>query len=160
MLALQPIGEDAHFYNVAQANPEMYGTQPVKVMFAYGCNPIKWWGNHDEQIEVFKKFDYVIGVDLFMNDSSYFYDLFLPEASYLERIDPMPHFFLNHRVIGGVDIPWAYPVWQKVVEPKDGVMSIFEIMGELADRKGMNEAYIGLLNGCLLYTSPSPRDRG
>ena len=146
MLALQPIGEDAHFYNIAQANPDMYHTQPVKVMFAYGCNPIKWWGNHDEQIKVFKDFEYVIGVDLFLNDSSYFYDLFLPEASYLERIDPMPHFFLNHRVTGGVDVPWAYPVWQKVVEPKDGVMSIFEIMGELADRKGMNEAYIGLLN--------------
>ena len=147
MLALQPIGEDAHFYNIAQADPDMYHTQPVKVMFAYGCNPIKWWGNHDEQIKIFKDFEYVIGVDLFLNDSSYFYDLFLPEASYLERIDPMPHFFLNHRVIGGVDIPWAYPVWQKVEEPKDGVMSIFEIMGELADRKGMNEAYIGLLNG-------------
>ncbi len=146
MLALQPLGEDAHFFNVAQADPEIYGTTPAKVMFAYGCNPIKWWGNHDEQAEVLMNYEYVIGMDLFLNESSYFYDLIVPEACYLERTEPLPHFFLNHRVIGGLDIPWTLGVWQKVVEPKDNIPSSFQLFAELADRAGKNEAYIGLLN--------------
>ena len=30
MLALQPLGEDAHFFNLAQCDPDLYGTQPIK----------------------------------------------------------------------------------------------------------------------------------
>lgn len=146
MMELQPLGEDGHFYHIAQSNPEMYHTEPAKVMFTYSCNPIKWWGNFDEQAEVFKNYEYVIGIDLFLNDSSYFYDLILPEASYLERTEPLPHFFLNHRVIGSVNIPWAITSWQKVVEPKDDAPSSFEIFAELADRTGKNAELIGILN--------------
>lgn len=146
MLALQPLGEDAHFFNLAQCDPDLYGTQPIKAALVYGCNPIKWWGNHDEQIEMLKNLDFIVGVDLFLNESSYLYDVFLPEANYLERIDPLPHMFFNHRVICGLDVPWAYPIMQPVVEPKDGVKSIFEIMGDLADRRGMTANYVGLMN--------------
>lgn len=146
MLALQPLGEDAHFFNVAQADPEKYHTLPANTMFAYGCNPLKWWGNHDEQAKILSNYDYIVGMDLYLNESSYFYDLILPEASYLERTEPLPHFFLNHRVIGGLDIPWAIGVWQKVVEPKDGAPSSFEMFGELAYRAGKNAEFIGLMN--------------
>lgn len=136
MLALQPLGEDAHFFNLAQCDPDLYGTQPIKAALVYGCNPIKWWGNHDEQIEMLKNLDFIVGVDLFLNESSYLYDVFLPEANYLERIDPLPHMFFNHRVICGLDVPWAYPIMQPVVEPKDGVKSIFEIMGRSCRPQG------------------------
>lgn len=81
MLALQPLGEDAHFFNVAQADPEKYHTLPANTMFAYGCNPLKWWGNHDEQAKILSNYDYIVGMDLYLNESSYFYDLILPEAS-------------------------------------------------------------------------------
>ncbi|WP_295995408.1 molybdopterin-dependent oxidoreductase [uncultured Adlercreutzia sp.] len=146
MLGLQPIGADAQFFNIAQANPDLYHTQPIKVALYYGCNPIKWWANHDEMRETMGKLDFIVGIDLFLNDSSYYYDIFLPEANYLERSEPLPHFFLNHRVIGGLDVPWTIGVWQKVVEPKDGGMGIFSIMGELAHRKGLDANYIGLMN--------------
>ena len=49
-------------------------------------------------------------------------------------------------MICGLDVPWAYPIMQPVVEPKDGVKSISEIMGDLADRKGMTANYVGLMN--------------
>lgn len=146
MLALQPLGSDAHFVHVAQHDPSVYHTTPFKVLFSYGANPIKWWANHDEQREEMAKLDYIVGCDLYLNDSSYYYDLIVPECCYLERSEPLPQFFLNHRVIGGLDIPWAISVWQKVVEPKDGCLSIYEILGELADRRGMNAEYIGIMN--------------
>lgn len=147
MLELQPLSEDNHFEHIAQAHPELYNTQPAEVAFTYACNPLKWWGNFDEQAEVFKSYKYVVGIDLFLNESSYFFDVVLPEASYLERSEPLPHFMLNHRVIGGMDNPWAIGVWQKVVEPKDDVPSSFGIFGELANRAGKNAEFIQTLNG-------------
>lgn len=53
---------------------------------------------------MFKRYRYVIGADIFLNESSYFYDVILPECDYLERSEPLPHFALNHRVIGGIAV--------------------------------------------------------
>lgn len=147
MMEIQPISEDNHFEHVAQAHPELYHTQAAEVAFCYACNPLKWWGNYDEQAEIFKSYKYVIGIDIFLNESSYFYDIILPEACYLERCEPLPHFALNHRVIGDLDIPWAVTAWQKVVEPKDGIPSSFELFAELAHRAGKDAEFIGTLNG-------------
>lgn len=147
MMEIQPMSEDNHFEHVAQAHPELYHTQAAEVAFCYACNPIKWWGNYDEQAEVFKNYKYVIGVDIFLNESSYFYDVILPECCYLERLEPLPHFALNHRVIGGMDNPWAVTAWQKVVEPKDGAPSSFELFAELAHRAGKDAEFIATLNG-------------
>lgn len=146
MLELQPMSEDNHFEHVAQAHPDLYHTQAAEVAFCYACNPIKWWGNYDEQAEIFKSYKYVIGVDIFLNESSYFYDVILPECCYLERLEPLPHFALNHRVIGGLDNPWAVTAWQKVVEPKDGAPSSFQLFAELAHRAGKDAEFIATLN--------------
>lgn len=146
LMEIQPLSEDNHFEHICQAHPDLYHTQAAEVAFCYACNPIKWWGNYDEQAEIFKSYKYVIGVDIFLNESSYFYDLILPEANYLERCEPLPHFALNHRVIGGMDNPWAVTAWQKVVEPKDDAPSSFELFAELAHRAGKDAEFIGTLN--------------
>lgn len=147
MLELQPLGMDGHFAHVAQAHPELYHTEPAEVMVVFGSNPIKFWCNHDEQAEVYKNYKYVIGIDLFLNESSYFYDLFLPEATYLERYEVLPNYFLNHVTIGGVGVPWAINVHQPVVPAKDDCPSALQIYAELADRMGKNESLITSLNG-------------
>ncbi len=146
LMELQPISEDKHFVHVSQANPDLYHTQPAEVAFCYACNPIKWWGNYDEQAEIFKNYSYVIGIDMYLNESSYFYDVILPECCYLERGEPLPHAANNHRLIGGMSNPWTISVWQKVVEPRDGAPSSWEIFAELADRAGKNSAFIALMN--------------
>ena len=47
MQELMPFSMDPHFAFIAQAHPEYYHTEDQKpeVMFVYGTNPIKWWGN-------------------------------------------------------------------------------------------------------------------
>ncbi len=72
--------------------------------------------------------------------------MILPECCYLERLEPLPHFALNHRVIGGLDNPWAVTAWQKVVEPKDGAPSSFQLFAELAHRAGKDAEFIATLN--------------
>ena len=81
-----------------------------------------------------------------IRDRSYFYDVILPECCYLERSEPLPHAANNHRMIGGMGNPWTIAVWQKVVEPRDGAPSSWELFSELADRAGKNAEFIGLLN--------------
>ena len=49
-------------------------------------------------------------------------------------------------MIGGMGNPWTIAVWQKVVEPRDGAPSSWELFSELADRAGKNAEFIGLLN--------------
>ena len=83
---------------------------------------------------------------MYLNESSYFYDVILPECCYLERSEPLPHAANNHRMIGGMGNPWTIAVWQKVVEPRDGAPSSWELFSELADRAGKNAEFIGLLN--------------
>ena len=146
MLELQPMSEDNHFEHIAQHDPDMYHTQPAEVALCYACNPIKWWGNYDEQAEIFKNMEYVIGIDMFLNESSYFYDVVLPECTYLERSEPLPHAALNHRVIGTMDNPWTVSVFQKVVEPRDNAPSSWQLFAEMADRAGKNAEFNSVLN--------------
>ena len=54
--------------------------------------------------------------------------------------------YTSHRMIGGMGNPWTIAVWQKVVEPRDGAPSSWELFSELADRAGKNAEFIGLLN--------------
>ncbi len=148
LMELQPLAEDGHFVHVCQSDPDRYGTTPIKSLFWYACNPIKWWGNRDEQAEVLKKMDFVVGCDLFLNDTSLFSDIMIPEACYLERYDVLPQWWLNHRQPGGLDVPWTVEFWQPVVPAKDNAPGYMEIFGEMCYRAGAesNAAFIGTLN--------------
>lgn len=87
----------------------MYHTQPAEVAFCYACNPIKWWGNYDEQAEIFKNYNYVIGIDMYLNESSYFYDVILPECCYLERSEPFAPCGEQPPHDRGYGHPWTTP---------------------------------------------------
>lgn len=146
LMSLMPYGMDSHFCYMAQTHPERYHTQQAEFLFTYASNPLKNWGNHGEMAEFLKSFKFIVGIDIYLNDSSYFYDLFLPEASYLERYEILPHFFYNHHTIGGLDSPWAVGIRQPTVEPRDGIPSLLQILAELADRMGGNMRFNGALS--------------
>lgn len=149
MMALQPLSEDNHFVHMAMANPDLYHTSRPRNLFWYACNPIKWWANVEEQVKVYQDMDFIAGVDIYLNDMSYFSDIMLPEACYLERYDALPQFFMNHRMIGSLDTPWTLAMWQPVVPAKDGAPGFMEIYAEIADRAGVNEYFIPAV--CGLY---------
>lgn len=149
LLELQPLSEDGHFVHMAMADPDLYHTTRPRNLFWYACNPIKWWANVEEQVKVYQDMDFIVGVDIYLNDMSYFSDIMLPEACYLERYDVLPQFYMNHRMIGSLDTPWTRAMWQPVVEPKDGAPGFMEIYAEIADRAGANEFFIPAV--CGLY---------
>lgn len=147
LLGLMPLNElDPHFLYVTQMNPEKYGREKMDFMFVYAGNPLKNWGNHDEMAEFLKSFEYVVGMDLYLNDSSYFYDLFIPEASYLERYDLPPTLYNNHRTNWSHNVDWCWGIRQPVVEPRDGVPGVGDFITELARRMGKSAEWNGAMN--------------
>ena len=146
MEELQPFTMDQHFGYIAQLQPEVYGTEPSEVAFCMGSNPIKNWCDNDYQVKLLESFDWIFGMDLFLNESSYFYDLIIPEPCYLERYDPLPLSFNNHRVPGIPEVPFIVAGRMPIVRAKDDCPSALDTFGAMAERGGSTEAFAGALN--------------
>jgi thiosulfate reductase/polysulfide reductase chain A len=52
-------------------------------------NPVSSLPDRGRTLQVFQKLDFIVTIDILMNDTSWFSDVVLPEASYLERYDPL-----------------------------------------------------------------------
>ena len=144
---LLPLCEDPHFIYYTLPEPEKYNLEPAdELLFIYAANPLKNWGNHDVQAKLLKGFKHVVGVDLYLSDSSYFCDIMLPEATYLERYDTPPHAYNNLLTPGVIGTPWVMALRQPVVESRDGAPGWLEIASNITDRIGANAAMNGTLN--------------
>ena len=92
-------------------------------------NPIQSIPDRRKTLQAFAKMDFIATVDVIMNDSSWFADVVLPEASYLERYDPlMP--------IGGKGF-----IRQPVIEPQGEAKSALWIFKHLGERLGLNDFF-------------------
>lgn len=143
---LQPLTMDQHFGYIAQVQPDVYKTKPSEVAFCVASNPLKNWCNHDYQAKVLESFDWIFGMDIYLNDSSYYYDLIIPEPSYLERFDPLPLSFNNHRVPGCPEVPFIVAGRMPIVPAKDNCPSALDTFGALAAKAGKTAEYSGALN--------------
>lgn len=146
MEELQPLTMDQHFGYIAQVQPEVYGTEPSEVAFCMASNPLKNWCNHDYQAKVLESFDWIFGMDIYLNDSSYYYDLIIPEPCYLERFDPLPLSFNNHRVPGLPEVPYIVAGRMPIVEAKGNCPSALDTFGALAAKAGKTAEYSAALN--------------
>ncbi len=79
--------------------------------------------------EAFGKLDFIVDVDIIMNDSAWYADVVLPEASYLERYDPL-------NVLAG-------KIWlrQPVIEPQGEAKSALWIYKQLGERLGLGDFF-------------------
>jgi len=143
---LQPLTMDQHFGYIAQVQPDLYKTKPSEVAFCVASNPLKNWCNHDYQAKVLESFDWIFGMDIYLNDSSYYYDLVIPEPSYLERFDPLPLSFNNHRVPGCPEVPYIVAGRMPIVDARDACPSALDTFGALAAKAGKTAEYSGALN--------------
>ena len=92
-------------------------------------NPIHSLPDRAKTIEAFNKMDFIVNVDIIMNDTAWFSDVVLPEASYLERYDPL------HVVDGKV---WLR---QPVIEPLGEAKSALWIYKQLGERLGLGDYF-------------------
>lgn len=92
-------------------------------------NPVMSLPDEARTIEAFQKLEFVVSVDIILNDSSWYADVILPEATYLERYDPLHA--LGHRVF----------IRQPVVEPLGEARSALWIYRELGQRLGLSDYF-------------------
>jgi thiosulfate reductase/polysulfide reductase chain A len=92
-------------------------------------NPIMSIPDRGKTIEAFGKMDFIVTVDIILNDTAWFSDVVLPEASYLERYDPL--------------LPVGDKVFirQPVIEPQGEAKSALWIYKQLGERLGLGDFF-------------------
>ncbi len=102
---------------------------PAHGWFVYRQNPIASLPERRKTLEAFGKLDFIVTIDTIMNDTTYFSDVVLPEASYLERYDPLA-------VVGD-----AVFIRQPAVTPVGESKSALWIFKELGTRLGLQDYF-------------------
>jgi len=92
-------------------------------------NPAMSIPDRKKTLETFSKMDFIVTVDIIMNDTAWFSDVVLPEASYLERYDPL-------NLVG----TRAF-IRQPVIEPQGESKSALWIYKELGNRLGLSDFF-------------------
>jgi thiosulfate reductase/polysulfide reductase chain A len=92
-------------------------------------NPILSLPDRNKTLQAFGKMDFIATVDIIMNDTAWFSDVVLPEASYLERYDPL--------------LPVGDKAFlrQPVVEPQGEAKSALWIYKQLGERLGLGDFF-------------------
>ena len=98
---------------------------PIKGWMIYKQNPLGSVPNSARTMEMMKKMDLIVSIDIIPNDTAWESDVMLPEATYLERTDPL------HSLSG---LEPAIALRQKVIEPMYESRANLDIMKDLAGR--------------------------
>lgn len=92
-------------------------------------NPILSLPDRQRTLEAFGKMDFIVTVDAIINDTAWFSDVILPEASYLERFDPLS-------VVEGTIF-----IRQPVIEPLGVARSALMIYKDLGQWLGLGDYF-------------------
>lgn len=92
-------------------------------------NPVQSLPDRARTLEAMSKMDFIAVVDIFLNDTAWFADVVLPEASYLERYDPL-------LVVGDKVF-----IRQPVIQPQGEAKSALWIYKELGKRLGLEDYF-------------------
>ena len=134
-----PIGIDpGHLGADNILNPEKYGFdfKPEALIIEHS-NPMWNLSATDKVIEVFKRLDFIVAIDVVLNESSEWADIVFPDHTYLEShllVDIEPPVITGH--------VYRRPVIEPLYDSRDAT----DILTELASRIGFLEQWNGLLN--------------
>jgi thiosulfate reductase/polysulfide reductase chain A len=92
-------------------------------------NPILSLPDRNKTLATFGKMAFIVTVDIIMNDTAWFSDVVLPEASYLERYDPL-------NPVGNKAF-----LRQPAVEPQGDAKSALWIYKQLGERLGLGDYF-------------------
>jgi thiosulfate reductase / polysulfide reductase chain A len=92
-------------------------------------NPAMSLPDRGRTLEAFGKMDFITTIDIIMNDTSWFSDVVLPEASYLERYDPL-------NIVGNKAF-----LRQPVIEAQGDGKSALWIYKQLGQRLGLSDYF-------------------
>jgi anaerobic selenocysteine-containing dehydrogenase len=106
----------------------------IKTIFIAGSNPLLTWPESRKVKEMLEKVEFLAVMDLFMTETAKHADLFLPAATFLERLELVDYY----SVIFG--IPYMI-LRKKAIEPLGEAKSDVEFWLELARKMGYKEHF-------------------
>ncbi len=109
----------------------IYEGQPYQAQgwFVYRQNPVDSIAERKKTLAAISKLDLMVTVDVSMNDTAWYSDVVLPEASYLERYDPLA-------TMGNLAF-----LRQPVIEPLGESRSALWIFKQLGERLGLKDFF-------------------
>jgi anaerobic selenocysteine-containing dehydrogenase len=106
----------------------------VKSIFVAGSNPLLTWPESGKVKEMLERVEFLAVMDLFMTETAKHADLFLPAATFLERLELVDYY----SVIFG--IPYMI-LRKKAIEPLGEAKSDVEFWLELARKMGYKDKF-------------------
>ena len=120
-----------------------------EVLFNFGSNLMMAIGNRETVAAALARYRFIVSIDLFLNETSDFADIMLPDCDYLQSVDSRPNFpfIFNHPAGMG---EWCWTIRQPVLPPEGEQRPHADVLLEIAERAGfladMNAALNALLN--------------
>jgi anaerobic selenocysteine-containing dehydrogenase len=135
---------------IAMLDPGKYGL-PFKIKFnlVTGSNYVQTVANPRMMEEAFRDV-FTVSFSLYLDESTEFADIILPDGSYLERLDMLVDGLPSNTPVDG----WAFHVRQPVVAPVGQRRSTHEVLLELAERVGILGEMYTELNHALELKGP------
>ncbi len=138
MHEIMPLGLISPLLVSTVLEPEKYKIDCLpEMMINYGSNAVMSYANEEIMAEWYRKIPFVVGINLFLDESSDLFDIVLPDAFYLERLDPMPNLPIPmHHMSSNLSDDWSWGIRQPVVAPRFKERQSIEILLDLAERGG------------------------
>ena len=146
MMEWFPLGMDAgHIAVDAVLNPERYHLDYTpEVLLTYHSNPVWNMPAQEKVRQAIATFDYVISIDVVVNETTEWADLILPDHTYLESTVA---FMCEPPAVRGLVLR------QAVIEPLHDTRDATEILIDIADRCGFLDVWNGFLSFLLGFTA-------
>jgi anaerobic selenocysteine-containing dehydrogenase len=146
MMEWFPLGMDAgHIAVDAVLNPERYRLDYTpEVLLTYHSNPVWNMPAQEKVRQAIATFEYVISIDVVINETTEWADLILPDHTYLESTVA---FMCEPPAVRGLVLR------QAVVEPLHDTRDATEILIDIADRCGFLDVWNGFLSFLLGLTA-------
>jgi molybdopterin-containing oxidoreductase family molybdopterin binding subunit len=136
------------------ADPERFKVPyKIEMNFHVGANHVMTFADPNAIAEIFKDV-FQVSFALFLDEATYFSDIVLPAASYLERLSHTADWMSSNSPVG----EWCYHVRQPVVETIAERRSVCEVILDLAERLEMREEFYALINVMLNLKEPHQID--
>lgn len=104
-----------------------------EMLINFGANLMMSIGNKEALAASLARYNFIVSFDLFMNETSDFVDILLPDCSYLQSLDTRANYptILSHPAGMG---DWSWPIRQPVLPPEGEQRRFVEVLLELGER--------------------------
>ncbi|MBI2162432.1 MAG: hypothetical protein HYU25_19020 [Candidatus Rokubacteria bacterium] len=154
---LFPTALTSHLPILTIPDPERFGIPYTpEVLINYGSNLLMSVGYPETTARALERL-FMISFNLFLDETTAFADVVLPDTCYLERLDPSPNNHIHHFPVGTGE--WGWQIRQPAVEPLGQRRHFSEVLLEIGERLGMVGDMYSVMNHYYVLKPPHRLDR-